>query len=340
MTEVLWRQYKSYSGCLVKGDTPVTLPEGDDSHVGRAYLLTTKVETGGRYGSVMSYDGTGMTAGPDQHIAVFPAELASEDWKAEDDQGTLWKLVRRLETVAGSASYQKAYSALSGAMKAQNWYLAQDGSVRYLADGSTKVRDHTILVKAGDLVYGWEIRNTFTPPNGAVPKSGAEWVHASKWAALFHDLTNHPSGFKAQFGYGSEHLVKRTKRRMIRGVSLEQVVYGRDVTSVRKPDASWCAELDLAMCVYHANSVNAPAIAGTAIERATASGLTGRALGARLIYLLGNSTYGKWDDDLPGGRYQRTRDAAKAFGFWPAELFDGPDAVMPKDLSDSPPAVG
>ncbi|MCZ2108032.1 MAG: hypothetical protein LC118_00410 [Dehalococcoidia bacterium] len=51
-----------------------------------------------------------------------------------------------------------------------------------------------------------------------------------------------------------------------------------------------------------------------------------------LIQKLGNNPFGRWDDDIRTGRYQRTRHHAMASGLWPTKLFDGPEAIMPADL--------
>jgi hypothetical protein len=51
-----------------------------------------------------------------------------------------------------------------------------------------------------------------------------------------------------------------------------------------------------------------------------------------LILGLGNTKFGRWDDDIRHGRYQRTRRVAKESGLWPEELFVGADAIMPADL--------
>jgi hypothetical protein len=334
MPEISWRQYKNYSGPVINGPTPVVLPHDDDSHVGRAYLLTTKVETGGTYGAVMSYDGTGMTAGPDQHIAVFPAELASEDFNAEDDQGSLWKLLRCLEIVEGTPSYRAFINELWDELRFENWYVSQDGALRYLTDTELFVGERKLNAKAGDLVFGKHIRDTFTPIGGAVPQDGERWDRACEWATYFHNLTSHPSGHQAQFQFGVEHLVKRTKRRLIKpGLTLENAAYGRELTSIRGPQAGWREDVDLALCVYHSNSVNAPAIANQSINRVlVAHPNRDESFARALIRALGNSTYGRWDDDIKNGRYQRTRASAKASGLWDAALFDGPNALMPADL--------
>jgi hypothetical protein len=51
-----------------------------------------------------------------------------------------------------------------------------------------------------------------------------------------------------------------------------------------------------------------------------------------LIKKLAITKYGRWDDDIPNGRYQRTRNFAAKI--WPSELFVGNKAIMPKDFKD------
>lgn len=349
--KVLHRKFRSYSGPVIKGvGDPVPPPMGPRMlhHVDRAFWLTTMVETGGRFGAVMMADGTACTIGLDQHIAVYPKELANEDFNAADDQGTLWKLLRRLETVRSSPSYHQALEVLWGMFAEQGWYVAQDGVLRYASDRASLglgTGKHAASAVAGDIVFGQHIRNTLTPSGGKVPKSGKEWELAKRWAKAFHALTSHPGGQAAQVEYGIEHLVKRTKRRRIkvpgsaRWVDLEILGYGgREVTSLRVGDGDWSEELDLAMCVYQSHSVNAPSIANKMLARARNKAQGGAAVGNQarlakwLIRFLGNSTYGRWDDDIKHGRYQRTRAAARASGLWTRSLFDGANAIMPRDL--------
>lgn len=319
---VKWFQLKSYSGPWVSGTVPIPPPTGDRAayHVDRSYWLTAKVESGAKFGAVVMYDGTAATCGPDQHIAVYPKELSDEDYNAADDQGGLWKLLRRLETVQGGAEFEAVTEALFAKLRARGWYLSQDGVVRYAQDGEADVRGRKIVVKAGDLVHGANLRDELTPAGGKVPTAGDQWEKSKAWALAFHRLFVHPDGHKAQIEFGKEHLVERSRRRQLAPYT------SREITALRVGDG-WSEDLDLAMCIYQSNSVNAPAIA----VRALAS--VGQAVPARaLIRALGNNAYGRWDDDIPGGRYQRTRDAARASGLWSPSLFEGPSAVMPKDL--------
>jgi hypothetical protein len=298
------------------------------------------VETGAKFGSVVAYDGTGMTAGLDQHIAVFPKELANEDFNAKDDQGSLWKLLRRMEVVDGSPAFRHALNRLWAKFDACGWYLSQDGYLRYSQDKAVKRKNFSHDAAAGDLVYGFEIRDVLTPVGGKV--KGKDH-NAAIWAAAFHELFAHPDGFKAQQHFGEEHLVTRSKKRRkwkkntASGLlaSVEEVAYRGEITVLRAGTPNWSHEMDLAMCMYQAHSVNAPGKANRLIAdvHQRVHPETHQLLFAeRLIQKLGTSSYGRWDDDLKTGRYQRTRSAARASGLWPRRLFDGRNAVMPKDL--------
>lgn len=318
-TKVLWRKFRSYAGPMIKGTVPYEVPELQHNHVERAFWLTAKVETGAKFGSVMAYDGTGMTAGLDQHVAVYPRELSGkDDGNALDDQGSLWKLLRRMEYVEGGPGYQSRLAVLWTAFENEGWYVAQDGVLRYAKDFNPGDR------RAGKPVFGHEIRNVFTPMNGA-PQGVHDKIQAEQWARRFHLLFGHGAGFRAQVEFGKEHLVKRTKRRGIEWAYGNQEVSSLTVSRLGE-------DLDLAMCMYQAHSVNAPAIANRALRKAADYRSRSGVDPAKLIRLLGNSKFGRWDDDLKNGRYQRTRSAARASGLWPRSLFDGKDALMPKDL--------
>jgi len=338
---VSWIQFRSYSGPRILGADPMPAPVGHTdelSHVARAYWLTTKVETGAKFGAVVMYDGTGVTGGPDQHVAVYPKELANEDYNAADDQGGLWKLMRRLEYADGDSSYHVAVSRLWMALGAHGWYVSQDGALRYTddtEDAAGRAR------KAGDLVNGNEIRDALTPTGGRVPRSGPAWDKARSWALMFNEVLAHPDGHRAQIEFGKEHLVERVQSRRINlGTKAKPSwkklsgIYPAEVSSLRVGGASWDEGLDLAMCVYQSHSVNAPAIANRCLARAVKlqGGITRGDFPEKLISYLGTSTYGRWDDDIKNGRYQRTRSAARASGLWSRGLFDGPAAIMPRDL--------
>jgi hypothetical protein len=322
---------------MIKGTAPFLLDKTNKSHVARAFWLTAKVETGARYGTVMAYDGTGMTAGLDQHIAVFPKELANEDYNAKDDQGSLWELLRRMEVVDGTEGYKEALRYLWSMFESKGWYVSQDGRLRYLHHTPVRRRHYTHDAKPGELVFGFEIRDALTPSGGRVhegDKPLAEW-----WARAFHELFSHPDGFMAQRHFGEEHLVNRSKRkrRWVQGwrSSVEDLMYPGDITALHVGSNGWSEEADLAMCMYQSNSVNAPGMANRLLGEVASrvDPKTHQLLFAiRLIQKLGSNSYGRWDDDLKTGRYQRTRSAARASGLWPRRLFDGARAIMPIGL--------
>jgi hypothetical protein len=331
---VRWVQFRSFSGPSISDG--VRIPTPHNGHVGRAYWLTTKVETGGYFGRVMAYDGTCMTAGPDQHIAVFPRELVEEDWRAEDDQGSLWALLGHLRLLRGSDdSFDEALGALESELASDGFMFDRGGFLAYAKDRAVSVGKKVIQVKAGDRAHGAVIRETYTAPMGQVPKSGASWEKARRWALLWHYVTVHPVGWKTQLDFGMGHLIERVRRRRIGDLgTADTLVYGREGISSPRTN-SIPSELDLAMCVYHANSVNGPTPASAALgEAARAHHPSSNPAGfARLlIQKLGNNPFGRWDDDIRTGRYQRTRDHAMASGLWPRSLFEGASAIMPADL--------
>jgi len=339
---------------VILGTSPYALPSGCDKHVDRAFWLTTTVETGAKFGAIMMADGTALTAGLDQHIAIYPSALANENYNAKDDQGGVWKLLRRLETVKAGAwdgdnDYAGALALVWSELSNYGWYLAQDGVLRYLKSKEAKVGSKKLQCSAGDAVFGAEIRDALTPPLGRVPKEGVDWGVSKQWALAFHGLFAHPDGHQAQVEFGKEHLVHRTKAvrtftyadRIRRQRSVEALGYTHDVTLMRVSEdpkeegapGVMSPEYDLAMCLYQSNSVNAPAVANKillAVSERHAAGSV--AFSQHLIKALGTSSYGRWDDDLEHGRYQRTRAAARASGLWPRSLFDGASALMPKDL--------
>jgi hypothetical protein len=317
-------KFKDYAGFKIKGTEPIS-GTARNIHLKKASWLTAMVESGGKFGSVMNYDGTAMTAGIHQAIAVYPRELKHPDKNLRDDQGPLWKLLRLVQPVTGKYDLWKEFERVGGI----GWYIAPDNTVRW--------KSH------GNLVSGLNIREELTgSADGCAPASGYSRKVAENWVKLFHEVFSDPATFDIQEEYGMEHFVKRASRAKCRfalnkdwqKLTLEFLVYGGTaldlVTLTNDP------ELDLAMCMYWAHSVNAPGFALKKINR-TLGALFGpngsRKKFARiLIRKLGNTTFGHWSDDLKNGRYQRTRTYAMKSSFWPQEFFKGPKAIMPYNL--------
>lgn len=335
MPKIVRKTYNSYSGLMVAGTVPYVVSD-KLNHLERAFWLTAQVESGGLFGSVMNYDGTAMTAGIHQAIMVYPKALAHENFNAEDDQGSLPALLRR---IAQLPVPPLALTQLLVAFKSQGWTLAADGKLRYLRDGAITLAGQTRPTRAGAPVYGQALREVLSPGavGGAVPISGAKRAEAELWVTLFSSIFSDPKTFAIQVDFGLGHFVNNAVRWMVKSptrgtITLAEAVYQRHPTGVRYEETI-SAQLDLAMSFFWSNSVNAPAIAlqkFTEAYRLTRGSIDG--LPPKLIRLLGDCTYGRWDDDLPVGRYQRTRRIAMKSKLWPAHFFEGSGAIMPADL--------
>ena len=325
-----FKTYKKYSGPVFVGSQKIPIPTLART-LERQHWLTTQVETNGTYGTVVMFDGTAITAGPDQFILVYPRELANEDFNAKDDQGPLTRLLRRLEPTGGLA---KDIESLWVLFAAENWYLAQDGLLRYLEAAKVRVGGRNISVRPGDVVHGAILRNTITPIQGTVPRKGKEWDKACSFGEAVHRLFSNPAGIPVQDAYGQEKLVKRYTRLrnfMDTSCTLDTYLFGQSITSATVFDIG--QEMDLAMAVWYSNSVNAPAIALKKLK-ACAQQCTNdlESFPARLVKALGTSSYGRWNAAEKNGRYQRTRRHAMRSGLWDRSLFTGRDAIMPVSL--------
>jgi hypothetical protein len=325
MTEVKWRQFKDYSGPMVQGTIPVPVPNSLKC-AERAYWLTTKVETGGTYGSIVMFDGTGVTAGPDQYILVYPKELANEDFNAADDQGPLGPLLSRVLSVSILGAYfHKKFRSLG-------WTLSPSGRFIYDTAHTVQVSGKVVPVTAGSLVHGAVLRDKFTPVGGKVPKSGPAWEVSSSWARDLSSLFENSDTWSTQRLYGQEHLGKAFKNRSFaylgKAITPEHILQSSIDTATVGSDVS--VEMDLAMAIWYSNSVNAPAIAIQCLGRAWAASGGNRAkLAIEIIKQLGKSSFGRWNASIPNGRYQRSRKTAMASGLWHPSLFKTSGGIMP-----------
>lgn len=326
--DLKWSKFRRYSGPVIKGKDSILKPwaRREAFHVDRAYWLTTMVESGGKLGAVMMADGTAVTIGLDQHVAVMPKNLFS--------QGGAWKLLRRLETVDGDVSFKTAVQYLWDALAEVGWYISQDGKLRFANHFvDTSKRDGVWTYKPGEKVPGDLVRNELTPMGGRVPEDGPRWEQAVRWARLFHKVTAHPDGEHAQIEFGKEHLVDRTHDR---SWFLNRAYLGQEVSAIQVDKDGWTPALDLAMCMFQSHMVNAPAIARKRMEMVYKTMAPVQkcddTFAKKLIKAMGNCRYGRWDDDIKYGRYQRTRSIARASSLWPRSLFDGKKAIMPRNL--------
>lgn len=313
-------EFKKFAGVKIRGTEEMEKPTSN-RHIDRAVWLTAHVESGGKFGCAMNYDGTGMTASIGQAIAVYPRGLA-DDVKT-NDQGPLWRVLNRIQ----SSTSTWAWSELFEELKNIGWFVSEDGKCR--------------SIKTGKLISGRAIRKEFTgSADGVMPIKGPDRRRAQQWAERFHSCFGHPSTFETQLALEKEHFVKRATRvklrfcrdEVYRGCTLQEMIY--DPHHISSITADQMGEgMDLAMCMYWSNSVNAPSFAlkkfcRQVIDNKMCFYPFDRA--KHIIQKLGNTPFARWDDDIKNGRYQRTR--RYAMKLWPRHLFVGPDAIMPKNL--------
>lgn len=319
--------FNSYSGPRILGTEDFLLaPKA--GHWERVLWLTSMVESGGRFGAITMYDGTAVTAGLHQAVAVYPRELADEDFNARDDQGSFFQLLRLLQSLSDFPELQH----LLERFRARGWTLSRDGTLRYLVAGKTQVRGRNKTVAAGDLVYGYEIREEFTPNQGAVPSTGAPWNQSKAWALDFQKVFSHPSSFRAQIEFGAQHFEKVARNKIIHTTqhskSIERWLYGGNLDNFHSTSPAY----DLALAVFWSHSVNAPTVAYKLLADAIVAvdpGTDPDKFAATLLRLLGQKRYGRWHFSETNGRWQRTRQNARKV--WLSSLFSN-DGVMPQTL--------
>lgn len=315
MTKIFWKKYKKYSGLQINGNTAVErLTKYKYNHMYRAFYLTVQLEAP-QWGSVQSYDGAGISGGPFHYTAYSPGSKK---------QGSLFSLLRAIELGLGTQQ-NKNLETLYTAFKKQNWFVARDGYLRRFNDG--------------ELIFGAEIRDTFAPPDGTVPEAGKHRVQAEYWAMLFHNLLGDSTTFHAQTEHAIEYLIHGQKS--LEYKAYEKLTLGEidittpEVLTVLSGNAADRSKLtleeDLAMCVYHSYSVNAPGPARKCLQEAICDPNN---ISRKLIHLLGTSNYGRWHDTEDGkNRYDRTRKAAIHLGLWPAWYFYD-DGIMPENIKE------
>jgi hypothetical protein len=259
------------------------------------------------FGTVISYDGTGITAGIHQAVAVFPKTL---------DQGPLWELLEECKDAcpAGYMEFKKV------ALDPFGWELKDSK-----------------LMKNGKLVAGKEIRKVFNGSEGGVLPNSPEVQKTCEGIILaFHTFFKNPLTHSAQLAFGEKAFKDQLKKKLRFSnkyaiINLYELL--PQILGYGEKD-----ELSLALGLYLSNSVNAPGQALKELCKAI-DGFDWDPKNVvhvgyfvkQLIYTLGNSTYGKWSYKIAGGRYQRTRDYAKKL--WPKEYFEGDDAVMLEDIT-------
>jgi len=290
-------KYKQYAGMLVKGTNPVPLPE-TDLHMERAAYLAVQLESP-KMGTVQSYDRCAMSGGPFHFTAIQPKVMV---------QGSLFDL---LQCIYREALGCRTLTELYDAFEKENWYVTRHGELRDITTNG--------------LIPAKEIRNTFTPMDGKVPTGGVHYKQARYWAKLFHEVLADPKTYRAQMEFAIDYLIAGQE-------VLERQAYDYWDLNLVRADREITFERDLAMCVYHAHSVNAPGIARKCLKWAYEQ--PEEKFAKALIWKLGRYKYGRWQDQKGKGknRYDKTRLKARASGLWDKFLFEGSKAIMPVDL--------
>lgn len=289
--------YKSYAGITIRGKVKWQANTVKrENHLDKATWLTAAVEGGSIFGTVQSYDGAAMSAGLEHCIALLPKTMT---------QGSLWHVLLKLDEALPDTNPN--WVAMKNALDQAGWYLDTKGVLRNKGTGS--------------VVSGHAIRDELSPVHGVVPVSGPNYLKAVRWAEIFNNLFEDPATFASQ--------IRQTKNGLLAShKEIESRIYA---TYCKVEDASAAIlgvniipELDLAMCIYHSFSVNAPSKARTVITE-----VFGRALGPvdfsrQLIRALATNTYGNWQD-----RYIRTRNYCKDTDLWDDALFSTVAPVHP-----------
>lgn len=297
-------KYKSYSGFLVRDNcTPYSKPQ-TLNHIERAIYLTSLVEVGAKFGLIQNYDGAGMSAGLEHKIAVYPRTMKP---------GSIWAVLGDIQNAVPRSTCPPLERLLNAFLKV-GWILDSAGVLRE--------------TKTGSVVSGEAIRNEFTPMGGVVPPSGPLHEQSKQWIMMFHELYNHPATFHIQIESAKKFLLSSNEKNEI---AAYKTICGVNSPSVAKVNVHLTQEQDLALCVYHSHSVNAPRPARDCLTLSKPS--PDKEWPKRLLYLLGTRKFGNWRDTVDGNnRYDRTRLLAMKSDLWSTELFTGTDAIMPKDL--------
>lgn len=287
--------FHQYAGYLVRGVDPVTISAEDQCyHMKVAACLTAMLECV-HFGTVQGYDGAGLSGGLLHHIAVQPHSL---------EQGSLWGL---LAAIASSAPTEYVWVATALAP----WRVGQDGVLR---------DEH------GAKVTGQAIRGRLNgSPDGKTPPGDDR---AKGFALLFNRLLSSPATRKAQLDYAIHWLTTGQRE------TEQKAYHAFGVTDPLGDRSQMPAEVDLAMSVYHAFSANGPGPAREILVRALGAfhaPESASAFAHELIRSCGLSKFGRWHDDPmdEGSRYDATRKACLASGFWPHDLIE---RYMPRNL--------
>lgn len=306
MSKLKWVRFKDFSGFFLAGTQKFDKPVDPFLHVHRAVWLAGQLEAP-TWGAVQGFDGCGISGGILHHIAVG----------RDGSQGSFWPLIRRVFDLLEADPREGDFvvmQSIKGKLRLHDMQLAPDGKLR---------------TPRGLLVSGRAIREMLGDPDGKVPQRGHAADDAKWWIESFGSLLSEPRTFKAQSDYAALWLARGNS-------AAELAIYQRFSKMVRLdtmltvPQLALPRPVELAMCVYHAFSVNAPAPAAQCLEK-VASETDPGTFAKKLIRGLGTKKFGRWQDEPGDGRsrYDKTRRAVVKSGLWDSALVAD---MMPMDL--------
>jgi len=307
--DVRFVHFRSTAGFVVRGGRRFDKPLDVDLHMQRAAWLTAQTEAAS-WGTVQSYDGVGMSCGVIHMIAVN----RGHDGQPATQGAPFWRLVRAcLDATADVGGLQVLLDEIG-------WTLGPDGVV---------VGPRTIAAAGGGalgpVVTGEALRTELSGPKGVTPESGPKHERARDYAIACNALMRDPRTFRVQVDAAIRWLV-------LGHAAEERAMYGRfaqpaastpDLATLRSDVLPPAA--DLAMCVYHSFSVNAPSEALRQARQSLAFSTAHHdpiAVARSLCVALGTDHYARWPT-----RYEHIRRVARGCGLWAPELVD---RVMPR----------
>lgn len=300
-------KYKKYSGWRKAGTGKVAKPDRDE-HGERVFWLTAMLEAP-KWGSVQSYDGAGISAGPMHTIAVYPKYQR---------QGSLWGLMADMRSAVPSA-FRDFDRFLMGEYR---WQLTYDG--------------HVIEFDTGEDVDGTALVAAITGPKGVVPAAGEQRRLSKEWITILHQIFSDRRTLSTQKYHAISKLAHGNAAdegefyRSAGEVELKRYRIAFAMDAFRLPMHLLGPDLDLAMCVYHAYSVNAPGRARKVLKKVLYGKGPDEARPAQLIRALGTDSYGRWADTDDGrNRYDRTRWHVERSRLWPKGLVS---EMMPENF--------
>lgn len=309
MPEAEYVRFKDGAGFRVPGSVSVEMPSEDDTHMRRTFYVVSQLESP-RWGSVQNYDKAGMSAGPLHATAVLPGL---------GKQGKLWGLVGQ---IIAQCEYVGAVRHLHRQIELAGWRITHTGTV--------------VHAKNGKEVEMEILRARISALHGNVPSFGLKYESAKEWALAFHHVFANASTFVLQELFAIDWLVRGQKTTELAAYMkyMTKVMNKRDAYNFIQyaAQADLGSDLDLAMIVYHAFSVNAPAPALKALRTAieTTDPEEPGEFARRLIAELGTTPYGRWHDTADGkNRYDKTREVCSNTGYWNEDRFD---LLMPENL--------